>query len=201
MPSLNSTRRWGGVSGVTAVTRSMRWMLGQRVDRIQRFQCLRELPVVLELGGVQLSPLADQPHRPGRKLTVDDLQGSEPDLGNVLAVLRVEVRRRVIGPIHVDHDPVEGRHPRHPAIVAGAPASLAPAAANGVRATRALARRHSGYDATDPLPALMVWIQERIASRYPAGSSPASISARSMNATWSCSSLAEGRAARTVSHP
>jgi hypothetical protein len=42
---------------------------------------------------VQASPLADKPQRSRRQLAVDDLQRSELDLRDVLAVLSVKVRR------------------------------------------------------------------------------------------------------------
>jgi hypothetical protein len=61
--------------------------------------------------------------RPGWQRPIDDLQSAEFDLGDVLAVLGVEMRRRVIGSIHPDDDPVERREARHPAIVGHGPAS------------------------------------------------------------------------------
>lgn len=45
------------IERVTAVTRNMAQMLGQRVDRDQRLKCLCELPVAFELHGVQARPL------------------------------------------------------------------------------------------------------------------------------------------------
>ena len=92
-------------------------MLGQRVDLEQRLERLSQVPRAGELVGVQLRPLADQAQLPGRQVSVEHLEGSRRDLRDVLAVLSVEVRRRVIRPVHVDHDPVERRKTRHPAIV------------------------------------------------------------------------------------
>lgn len=92
-------------------------MLGQRVDLKQRLERLSQLPRAGELVGVQLRPLADQAQLPGRQVSVEHVEGSQRDLRDGLAVLSVEVRRRVIGPVHVDHDPVERRKTRHPSIV------------------------------------------------------------------------------------
>lgn len=68
-------------------------MLGQRVDRDQRLKGLGELPVVLELGGVQARPFLDEPQRACWQMAVEDLEGTEGDLSDVLAVLSVEMRR------------------------------------------------------------------------------------------------------------
>lgn len=65
-------------------------MLGQRIDRHQRLKSLRELPVALELLGVQARPFADQSQRPGWQMTVQDLQRPKGDLSDVLAVLSVK---------------------------------------------------------------------------------------------------------------
>ena len=65
-------------------------MLGQRVDRDQRLECLGQLPIALELLDVEGRPLADQSQRPRRQVAVQDLQRAQLDLRNVLAVLSVE---------------------------------------------------------------------------------------------------------------
>jgi hypothetical protein len=44
-------------------------------------------------------------------------------LGDVFAVLGVEVRRRMVWPVHEDDDPVESGQARHSAIVSDDPAT------------------------------------------------------------------------------
>jgi hypothetical protein len=97
-------------------------MLGQRNDRDQRLKCLRQLPRAVKLLGMQTRPLTGQPQRPTRELAVQDLQRSKLDLREMLALLGMKVRRWMIGPVHVDHDPVERRQPRHSPVVDDAPA-------------------------------------------------------------------------------
>jgi hypothetical protein len=50
--------------------------------------------------------------------TVENPEGFELDLRRVFAVLSMEVRRRMIGPIHPNDDPIEGRKTGHIALSA-----------------------------------------------------------------------------------
>jgi hypothetical protein len=72
-------------------------MLGERVDRYQRLERLGQRPVGGKLVGVQLCPFAHEPQRPRRQRPVEDFERVERDLSDVLAVLGVEVRWRMIG--------------------------------------------------------------------------------------------------------
>jgi hypothetical protein len=56
---------------------------------------------------MQLGPLTNEPQCAWRQRPVHDAQSAEFDLGDVLAALGVEVRRRMVRAIHPDHDSVE----------------------------------------------------------------------------------------------
>jgi hypothetical protein len=62
---------------------------------------------------VQLRPLLDEVERTTRKKAVQHFAGRDGDLRLVVAVLRMEVRRRMVIEEHRDHDSVERRDPRH----------------------------------------------------------------------------------------
>ena len=116
-------------------------MLRQGVDRDQRLQCLGQLPIVLKLLGVQARPLSDQSQRPRGQMPVQHLQRTELDLRDVLAVLSMEVRWRMIGAIHIDHNPVERRQPGHGSIVEDRAAANGTDPSGGKRGEPAQARR------------------------------------------------------------
>jgi hypothetical protein len=80
---------------------------------LEGLERLRELPVLGKLVRVQLRPFTHEAERTWRKRTVENLERLKLDLGDVLTLLGVEVRGRVVGPIHVNHDSVEGGQPRH----------------------------------------------------------------------------------------
>jgi len=65
-------------------------MLGERVDRYERFECLGQYPVGGQLVGVQLCPFAYETQRPRRQRPVEDFERVELDLSDVLAVLGVK---------------------------------------------------------------------------------------------------------------
>jgi hypothetical protein len=97
-------------------------MLRQRLDRNERLERLGPLPVVGQLVGVQRRPLTNKPERTRRQRTVENLKRAKLDLGDVLAVLRVEMCRRMVRSVHPDHDPVERSQAGHRAIVEDHPA-------------------------------------------------------------------------------
>jgi hypothetical protein len=73
-------------------------MLRQRLDRNERFERLGALPVVGQLVGVQRRPLTDESEGTRRQRAVENLERAQLDLGDILSVLRVEVRRRMVRP-------------------------------------------------------------------------------------------------------
>jgi hypothetical protein len=58
-------------------------------------------------------PFPDEPQRPGWKPAVEELERLDRDLGDVPGVAGVEMRRRVVAPVHRHHDPIKGADPRH----------------------------------------------------------------------------------------
>jgi hypothetical protein len=66
-------------------------MLGQRVDPHQLFVGTRAVPVGTQLVLVLAGPLEDEPQGARRKPAVSQLECVDRDLGDVLAVARVEV--------------------------------------------------------------------------------------------------------------
>jgi integrase len=97
-------------------------MLRKWIDLDQRFQRLRQIPVHRQLAAMKLCSFAYQAERPSWERTIQHLQGRQVDLRDVLSVLGMEVRRRMVRAVHVDHDSVERGQTRHNAIVDGAPA-------------------------------------------------------------------------------
>ena len=67
------------------------------------------LPGALKLFNVPLPPLADQSQGTCRQASREDPTIRDRDERDVVAVLDVEVRRRMVTPVHVDHEAVEGR--------------------------------------------------------------------------------------------
>jgi len=100
-------------------------MLGQRLDRRQGFQCLGTHPVIGELLGMESCPRSDEPQRTRWKRPIENAQSGELDLRNLVAVLGVEVRRRMIGAVHPYDDSVERGQARHRAIVGYSTADMA----------------------------------------------------------------------------
>jgi hypothetical protein len=92
-------------------------MLGQRLDRRQGLQGLGAHPVIGELLGMEACPRADEPQRTRRKRPVENAQSGKLDLSDLIAVLSVEVGRRMIGAVHPYDDSVERGQARHRAIV------------------------------------------------------------------------------------
>lgn len=62
---------------------------------------------------MQLGPLAEEAQRSDRQLALQGIASVDDDLRLVLAVARMEVRRRVIVAVHRDDDPVERTNPGH----------------------------------------------------------------------------------------
>jgi hypothetical protein len=92
-------------------------MLGQRLDRRQRLQCLSAHPVIGKLLDMEACPRSDEPQRTQWKRPIENAQRGELDLSDLIAVLGMEVRRRMIGAVHPDDDSVERGQTRHRAIV------------------------------------------------------------------------------------
>jgi hypothetical protein len=65
-------------------------ILRERIDRHQRLECRRQLPVLAKLDGVKTRPLPYQPQRSRWQRPVEDRERSELDLGDVLSVMRVK---------------------------------------------------------------------------------------------------------------
>lgn len=82
-------------------------ILRKRIDRDQRFERLRSLPVVSQLVRVESRPLTHESQGAWRQGTRDYPPRPELDLRDVLAVLGMEMRWRMIRSIHPDHDSVE----------------------------------------------------------------------------------------------
>jgi hypothetical protein len=94
-----------------------RFMLRQRLDRRQGLQCLSAHPVISELLHMEACPRPNEPQRTRRKRAIENPQGSQLDLSDLLAVLGMEVRWWVIGTVHPNDDPIEGGETRHRGIV------------------------------------------------------------------------------------
>lgn len=100
-------------------------MLGQCLDRRQRLERLGAHPVISQLLGMEARPSPDEPQRPRWERPVENSQAGELDLRNLIAILGVEVRRRMIRPVHPDDDSVERGQARHDAIVGHSAADTA----------------------------------------------------------------------------
>ncbi len=75
---------------------------------------------------MQCGPLADESQGTSRQIAGDGLARGDVDLRPVLAVLSVEVRRRMVGPVHPDADAVKGADlGRHSIMSRACDASLA----------------------------------------------------------------------------
>ena len=64
-------------------------------------------PIVAQLRPMKLGPVENQPEGPARQLSLDQFQSLDSDFGFILAVDRVEVRRRMVVIIHSDDDSEE----------------------------------------------------------------------------------------------
>lgn len=100
-------------------------MLGQRLNRRQRLQFLGARPVIGELIGMEACPRPDEPQRTRWKRPIEYSQRRELDLSDLIAVLCMEVGRRMIGAIHPYNDSVERGQTRHRAIVGYSSAAMA----------------------------------------------------------------------------
>jgi hypothetical protein len=60
-------------------------MLRERLDRHQRLERLRQLPILGKLRTAERCPLADQSQCARRQRPVQDVERSELDLGDVLS--------------------------------------------------------------------------------------------------------------------
>lgn len=81
-------------------------------DGKDRLRALCSLPVGGELIAVQHDPLSDETCGCARKAAAKKRAVSDPHQRFVLAVDGMNVRRLVIGEVHVDHDAVELAQPR-----------------------------------------------------------------------------------------
>src|SRR3954454_13460192 len=77
----------------------------------------RAPPVHVELAAVLVQPFSHQPQRSTGERTGDDGAVADRHLRRLAAIARVEVRRRVVAVVHLDHDPVELADPRHRVMV------------------------------------------------------------------------------------
>ncbi len=100
-------------------------MLRQRLDRRQRLQCLSAHPVISEFLGMEACPRPDEAQRTRWKRPIENAQRSELDLSDLITVLGMEVRRRMIGTVHPYDDSVERGQARHRAIVGYSAADMA----------------------------------------------------------------------------
>lgn len=79
---------------------------------------------------MEQTPLANQAERSWGKSACVDAPVADHDESLLVAVLDVEVWRRMVPPVHVDDQPIEGREPRHRSIIAelmrGEPSSQVP---------------------------------------------------------------------------
>lgn len=100
-------------------------MLGQRLNRRQRLQFLSARPVIGELLGMEPCPRSDESQRTRWERPVEYPQRGELDLSYLLAVLGVEVRRRMIGAVHPYDDAVERGQASHGDIVSDSAADMA----------------------------------------------------------------------------
>ena len=94
----------------------------KRFDRSEWLRNLGALPVRQQFVAVKVQPLVDEaPSRPGEVAT-KERSVIDAHQCLVLAVDGVEVRRSMVLPVHVDHDPVELAEPRHlPTLRGGQP--------------------------------------------------------------------------------
>lgn len=100
-------------------------MLGQRINRRQRLQFLSARPVIGEFLGMEARPRSDEPQRTRRERPIEYSQRCELNLSDFIAVLGVEVRRRMIGTVHPYDDSIERSQARHRAIVSYSAADVA----------------------------------------------------------------------------
>lgn len=82
-------------------------MLGQGVYRNKGLALLGKIPIGLQLRSVHQCPVADEAQRTGWQRAVEYHLLCDADSRPVLAVLRVEVGRRMIRPVHPNDDSVE----------------------------------------------------------------------------------------------
>jgi len=87
--------------------------LRQRIDGIQRSPFAGIPPTLVQLGLPQPRPFAHEAQRPRRQEALNYLPGQDCQLGPMLAVLRMEVRGKVLPPVHPYDDAVELAEPRH----------------------------------------------------------------------------------------
>jgi hypothetical protein len=107
-------------------------MLVQRLDWRQRLQCLGAHPVISEFLGMEARPRPDEPQRARWKRPIENPQGGELDLSDLITVLGVEVRWRMIGTVHPDDDSVERGEARHRGIVGYSAADMIHPRSNSV---------------------------------------------------------------------
>jgi hypothetical protein len=74
---------------------------------------------------MEACPRSDEPQRTWWKRPIENPQRGELDLSDLVAVLGMEVRRRMIGTVHPDDDSVERSQPGHRAIVSDRSADIA----------------------------------------------------------------------------
>jgi hypothetical protein len=86
--------------------------IGSRYQ-LHRFMCFAARPVCHKRVVVVQRPLADDPRGLQRQRAVDDCAVGDADEGGEALVAGVEMRRRMVGVVHADHDAEDGRDDGH----------------------------------------------------------------------------------------
>ena len=111
-------------------------MLREGIDRSESLVRPRQRPVLTQLILMKTSPLNHEPQRTWWQPAIDHLKRVDRDLRDMPAVPGVEVRRRMVTPVHRYDDAVEGRDPRRRAIVEEPTDNLPATAAHDLTALR-----------------------------------------------------------------
>lgn len=100
---------------------AIRFESRERIQTFERFRPACPLPLLREFLLVKGRPFRHETHRARRQPSRDNCKAVYRDPCLEFCVLGMEVRRRVIGEIHLDRDAVETADLRHPRESLGAP--------------------------------------------------------------------------------
>ncbi len=128
---------------VARAVKSVRPLVGMAVELL-RVTPLRDEAREFQLLSMKRCPLDDQPQRPRRQPACQDREVRDSDAGLLSPIPRVEVRRSVIAPVHVDSNPEELAQLRHDPLRSLIPECIS------AGATRCLAERTSRSAAAIP---------------------------------------------------